>query len=115
MKTFFYGLFICCLLLGCSTKIKEGEICEREYIPAHTDIVMLPMVTYSNNVCITTLYPMPFFYPDAYQITIKSFRDEDWVYRTLYIPKEVYDQTQVGGYYVMGDGDFDDQPRERTK
>ena len=51
-------------LTGCSGKITEGEIYEKEYKPEKTSIVTVPIVHTNGKSTYTTIIPVTYHYPD---------------------------------------------------
>ncbi|HIX99857.1 MAG TPA: hypothetical protein H9974_10125, partial [Candidatus Dorea intestinigallinarum] len=59
-------------LSGCSEKITEGEIYEKEYKPEKTSIVTVPIVHTNGKSTYTTIIPVTYHYPDRWCIRIRS-------------------------------------------
>ena len=105
------------LLISCTPKIKEGEVYDKDFRPAHTTIILMPIVHYAGKTTFTTLVPMCFFYPDAWYISYRAFNEKSkkWDTATVWVPREVYDLAQVGGWYERTENDLDERPRVRQK
>jgi hypothetical protein len=105
------------LLTSCAPKIKEGEIYDKDYRPAHTTKVMTPVVHSCGKVTTTTLIPMWVYYPEAWYISYRAFNEKShkWDSATVWVSQEVYNMAQFGAWYERTDADFDSQPRVRQK
>lgn len=56
MKKIIFALFACLILLtGCSQKITEGEIYEKEFRPEKTEVLIVPMVHTNGKTSYTRL------------------------------------------------------------
>jgi len=113
---------ICIILIvslcGCST-ITEGEVYEKEYREAHTQIMMLPLNISNGKTSSTIMVPYFIRYPERYVILIKAYQDEKWVTEDFYVSKEVYDTINIGDMFLYDEdrGDLQDEPytKERKK
>lgn len=105
------ALLLCLTLCGCSPKLKEGEVYEKHFIPAHTDHLLIPYVRYNaaSKSSTVILIPVSRHYPDQYKICIKAMQGDDWITETFYVPQDVYDSVEIGNYFHYDDG------RDRTQ
>jgi len=105
------------LLTSCTPKIKEGEIYDKDFQPAHTTMIMMPIVHSAGKTTFTTLVPMWFFYPDAWYISYRAFNQKSnkWDSATVWVNREVYELSQIGDWYERKENDLDEQPRVRQK
>ncbi|WP_257311149.1 hypothetical protein [Geothrix fuzhouensis] len=106
----------CCALmlaLACEPALKEGVVATKEFHPAHTQMILMPMTVSSGKTTTITMVPMFFFYPDSYSVDIKKFNGKKWERATWWVDRYTYEQIVVGGYYKAKDDDLDEQPRER--
>lgn len=104
------------LLTGCSQKITDGEVYEKEYKEAHTEIRMIPIVTTNGKTTHTTIIPYTYHYPDRYIVYIKKFEDNEWKTANYYITKEIYESINIGDQFEYVEGrDLTDEPYTREK
>lgn len=96
MKKIIFVLFACLILLtGCSQKITEGEIYEKEFLPEETRTIIIPMIHTNGKSLYTTYVPVTHHYPDRWRISIKSIeKNDDGDYDTAdyYTTEEVYNR-----------------------
>lgn len=116
-KAFFIVAVFAVLLTSCAPKIKEGEVYAKDYSPAHTTVILMPIVRSTGKTTSTTIVPMCFFYPDSWYISYRAFNEKSkkWDSATVWVTREVFDLVQIGGWYERTDEDLDDQPRIRQK
>lgn len=109
----------CCLffLCGCSNAITEGEVCEKEYREAHTQVMILPLIISNGKTISTIMVPYFVHYPDRYVIFIKAYQDEEWKTEDFYVSKEVYDSTNIGDMFLYDEerGDLQDEPYTKER
>ena len=102
IKRFILVVLLAALLLaGCSPRITEGEVIDKEFSPAHS-ITSASPVMISNGKSITTiLVPRTYTYPAEWRITILGY-DEDGnrVTETFRVTEEVFDATEIGAKFV---------------
>ena len=105
------------LLSGCASSITSGEVYRKEYIPEHTSMTMMPVVTYNGKTTTTTLVPYTIHYNDRYVIYIKAFDGEKWQTEDFYVSPEVYDAVQIGDIFDYDDtcGDLTDEPYTKQR
>ena len=126
MEKFFIGLGIFCIILivvimviglsGCSGKITEGEVYEKEYKAAHTEVMIVPITTYNGKTSSVHMIPYFYSYPDRYIIKIKKFEDNEWKKAEYYVPKDVYDGINVGDQFeYVKDRDLTEEPYTRER
>lgn len=116
-------LALCLIMLlslcGCSDKITEGEVYEKEYREAHTSLMMLPLVMSNGKTTTTTIVPYIVYYPDRYVIHIRAFVDNEWVTEDFYVSEEVYNSINIGDMFVFDEdrGDLTEEPytKERSE
>lgn len=111
MKKYFLFLIIT-LIVSCSS-IKEGEIYEKEFLPYHTEMTLMPIIISTGKSCVPILMPMWFNYPDAYKISFKKFSEKKNKFetRTVYTSKYVFDSSAIGNWYKICEDDCDEQPK----
>lgn len=105
------ALLLCFTLCGCGPKLEEGEVYDKQFIPAHTDHLLIPYIHYNaaSKSSYTIFIPVARHYPDQYEIFIKAMQDDEWVTETFYVPQDVYDAIEIGNYFHYDDS------RDRTK
>lgn len=105
------ALLLCFTLCGCGPKLEEGEVYDKQFIPAHTDHLLIPYIHYNaaSKSSYTILIPVARHHPDQYEICIKAMQDDEWVTETFYVPQDVYDAIEIGNYFHYDDS------RDRTK
>jgi len=116
-KAFLIIVVFVVLLTSCVPKIKEGEVYDKDYNPAHTSVILMPIVHSAGKTTFTTLVPMCFIYPEAWYISYRAFNEKSqkWDTATVCVTHEVYDLVQIGGWYERTETDLYKQPRVRQK
>ena len=115
------GALICLLLVvslcGCSSVIIEGEVYEKEYREAYTQVMVLPLVISNGKTTSTIMIPYFVHYPDRYVIFIKAYQDEEWKTEDFYVSKEVYDSIKIGDMFLYDEerGDLQDEPYTKER
>lgn len=82
-------------LAGCSPKLKHGEVYAKEFIPAHTVTMFVPMVHTTGKSTWTQSVPFIYHYPDDYTVSIKA-NDGSGDTATYHVTKNVYDAVDIG-------------------
>lgn len=101
---------------GCGNKLKEGEVYDKEFKPAHTTTVFIPVVMSNGKSSTTVIVPYFYFYPDRYVIKIKAFKDDEWLKNEIYVSKDVYEGIDIGSEFKYVEGrDLLDEPYTREK
>ena len=110
---------LCALLLtSCSQKITEGEVYEKEFKEAHTEVRIIPIVMTNGETTHTIMMPFTYSYPDRYIVYIKKFEDNEWKTANYYVTKEIYENIKIGDEFEYVEGrDLVDEPytRERSE
>lgn len=102
-------------LCSCST-ITEGEVYKKEYRPAFTTVMMLPLVHSNGKTTTTTMVPYIIYYPDRYVVFIKAFVNNEWKTEDYYVPKDTYDTLNIGDMFeYVKDRDLTEEPYTKTK
>ena len=111
--------FLIIFLMGCGSKITEGEVYEKEFKPEESVLMMIPIVHSDGKTCSTTLIPVWYHYPDRWCIRIRSInQNEDGNYDTAeyYTTEEVYNCTDVGNIFSYEpERDFTEEPVVKEK
>ncbi len=93
------SVLLCLALCGCAPKLQEGEVCEKNFTPAHTDYLIVPLVISNGKTTNVIMLPVRRKYPDQYAISIKAVQDDEWITETFYVTQDVYDAVEIGGYF----------------
>lgn len=104
-------------LCGCSDKLTEGEVYEKEFKKAETNVRLIPFVISNGKTTITRLIPYVYSYPDRWIIKIRE-PNGDGTYKTAtyYTSKEVYDSINIGDTFSYVSGrDFENEPYTRER
>ena len=100
-------LFLC----GNEERLTEGEVYDKNFTAAHSQVLMLPMVHTNGESTYTTMMPYTRYYPDTYSVSIRDFQDGELVKDTYYVPEEVYDAVQIGDMFQYdADRDLEEAP-----
>ena len=103
-------ILILLFLSGCST-ITEGKIIEKEFIPAHTESILIPVVTKVGNSTITNLIPVIRDYEDQWVIIFEGTNEEgEKETRKVYTDEETYNSYEVGDNLVYVEDRDEDEP-----
>lgn len=109
-------LLIAILLTGCSQEIRDGEVYNKEFKEAYTQVVMIPMTIYNGKTSTTMIIPYTYYYPDRYIIYIKKFEDNEWKIADYYVTKEIYETINIGDQFEYVEGrDLAEEPYTREK
>lgn len=106
------GLLLFLLLLtGCGAEITEGEVIQKEFTPAHTQLRMVPVVRSDGRTPHTTMLPYVYFYSDKWTITIRAYsEDGEEIRETFRVSEQVYDETELGSEFIYTDDMEPDEP-----
>lgn len=98
-------------------KITEGEVYEKEFIPAYNQMMIIPIVISNGKTTTTMMIPYMYYYPDSWVIKIKDFQDNKWVTEDFYVSEEIYNAVTIGSEfkYQPDRGDLNDQPYTREE
>lgn len=104
------------VLTGCSQEISDGEVYDKEFKEAHTEVRIIPITMYNGKTTTTTIIPYTYYYPDRYIIYIKKFEDNEWKTADYYVTKEIYETINIGDQFEYVEGrDLADEPYTREK
>lgn len=123
MKKLKYILILLCIITsiiftGCNKKGFEGEICELEFKPAYDTVLLLPITIYNGKTTTIILVPYIRHYPDRYYVKVRHFNDKDqkYNYDDCYVPKDVFDELDIGDWFVFDPNNyFDSEPYTQEK
>lgn len=111
---------MCAILIlfvtGCGAKLKEGEVYEKTYSPAHTAVVCFPNYFYSGGTPQIILIPYNVHYDESWCIKIRAYdKDtETWDKADYYVDEETYSEYEVGDIFKCEDVSYSEEP-EYTK
>ena len=111
-------LIILLLLTGCSKKITEGEVYDKEYKESYTTVRLIPIVTSNGKTTSTRMIPYVYRYPERWVIRIKDFdsKNDKWIYEEYYVNKYVYDEIGIGDTFKYDKNrDYKEEPYERGR
>ena len=104
------------ILTGCTSKISSGEVYQKEFKEAHTEVRVIPLIRSNGKTTYTTMMPYIYHYPDRYIIYIKKFEDNEWKTASYYTTKEVYESTNIEDQFeYVKDRDLAEEPYTRTR
>ena len=88
-------------LAACEGEITQGEVKSKEFIPAHNQIMMVPIVHSDGRTSYTTWMYYTYYYPDTYTIPIEKWDKKEGKNRQARyeVTKEVYDAVSVGAEF----------------
>lgn len=97
-----FTVIVMFLLCGCSDEITQGEVIEKNYSPAHTKIITMPVVISGGKTSNITLVPFKYYYSDKWEITIQQWNEESKEIQTAVfrVTKEVYDGIEIGSEFI---------------
>jgi hypothetical protein len=97
-------------LSGCST-ITEGKIIEKEFIPAHTETLLVPIVMSTGKSTFTNFIPVIRDYEDQWVIMFEGTNEEgEKEARKVYTDEETYNSYEVGDNFVYVEDRDEDEP-----
>ena len=104
------------LLVGCGARIASGEVIDKKYTEAHTQVIMAPIVMSNGKTTTTTIIPFIYHYADRWEITIRQYDAEDGaeVTATYRVTQEVYDAVSMHDEFVY-DKDMEPEELEYTR
>lgn len=90
------------ILTGCGQKITEGEVVAKKYSPAHSSVVLIPIVHTNGKTSYATIVPFIYHYSDKWEITIEAYdaEKEETVSATYRVTESVYDAVEIGAEFV---------------
>lgn len=111
------SLIFIIILSSCGSAITSGEVYDKEFIPAHSEVQYMPTVIFDGKTTRTALIPYTFYYEDRYVIYIKAFDGENWQAEDFFVPEEVYNALRIGDMFEYDEsrGDLDDEPYTKEK
>lgn len=102
IKSVLFVLFISVLISACGNKITEGKVYEKEFIPAHSETVLMPMVIPCGKSVVTVMRPQIIRKSDTWYIKIESAELDEGgnIEKAIYsVTEEIFNQYEVGDFY----------------
>lgn len=89
-------------LSGCSGKITSGEVVEKNFTPAHSEVRLIPIVKSNGKSTSTRLVPFVYHYSDRWDVTIAAWDEEEKKMQTATyrVTEEVYEAAEIGAEFV---------------
>ncbi len=106
------------LISGCGNKLREGEVCGKEYREAYTTIRLMPLTISNGKKTTTRLFPYIIRYPDRWSVTIKAYTEDnrEWETAKYWVTKEVFDAVNIGAQFEYdAETCLDDEPYTRER
>lgn len=106
-------ILVTLLFVGCSGDlIKEGEVIDKNYTPAHQYTTIIPIAMYNGKITTTLFIPYIYRYSDKWEITIQNWDDKSGVmleakYR---VTQSCYDGVNLGDEFIYTDEATPDYP-----
>ena len=100
------------VLIGCKKNKPSGEVYDKEFRPAYSTTVFLPLTIYNGKTATTIIVPYIYYYPNRYVIHIKWF-DGKWKYHEYFVSKELFDEIEIGSEFEYQNGTYDREPYTR--
>lgn len=119
-KVMAIGLCLFCMAVtGCGKEqLREGEIYDKAFTPAHSETTILPLTIYNGKTFTVTYIPCIYHYYDSYCIKIREYDPDKKNYKTAqyYTTKEVFDACEIGGIFIYDETrDFEEVQYEKKK
>ena len=108
--------FMLLIFVGCATKITEGEVIEKQFTPAHSNLMTVPLTITNGKTATIVSVPYMYYYPEKWEITIQDWDDTEgkMVTATYRVTKEVYNAVEIGDKFVY-DKEFEPSYPEYTR
>jgi len=109
--------FLLLFLIGCKTNKPSGEVYDKEFRPAYSTTVLLPLTIYNGKTVTTIIIPYIYYYPNRYVIHIKWFdvKKDKWRYYEYFVNETLYEKVNVGDMFEYQKGTYDREPYTREK
>lgn len=106
-------------LLGCASKITSGEVINKSYTEAHTQMLLIPVVISNGKTMSTILVPYIYHYSDRWDVTIQAWdaADKKMKRATYRVTEDVYNSVDIGAEFVYDKSMQPEEPeytRERS-
>lgn len=104
-------LAVILLLTGCKAEITSGEVTEKNFSPAHTQVMLMPLCISNGSSITTTLMPFIYHYADQWTVTITTWDEKSGEMQsaTYRVTETVYDEVEIGAEFTYSK---DMQPTE---
>lgn len=102
-------------LCACSAKLTQGEVSKKEFVPKHTETVLIAQIFTDGENIQTIFVPFVYFYDDTYKITIRAYDENKEENTATYrVKKEIYDKVDIGDEFIY-QKDFEPDYPEYTR
>lgn len=99
-KVFFLIVILSVILCGCGNKIEKGVVYDKEFVPAYTETVLIPIVSTNGKTTTTTLIPVTNSISEKWYISIQSQGEGEEYQKARYeVSEEIFNQYEVGDFY----------------
>ena len=104
-------------LCACGNEIEQGVVFKKEYKPAFTTIMFIPMVISTGKGTTTVSVPYTYHYPERWVIYIQDEVNGELVTEDFYVSQEFYNQVNIGDIYTYDEnrGDLINEPYTKVK
>ena len=111
-----FMVFIILISVGCTAKITEGEVIEKEFTPAHNTLMVLPLTVFNGKTTTVISVPYMYHYSDKWEITIQDWdkKENKMVTATYRVTEEVYNVVEIGDGFIY-DEEFEPNCPEYTR
>lgn len=115
--TLIISVILIILCFSSCDKITHGEVYSKEYKPAESRIMYIPIVHTNGKNTFTTIIPFYYHYPDRWEIDIRQPDGKgDYLTAEYYVDKSVFDAIKIGDEFVYDSTrDYDEEPYTREK
>lgn len=89
-------------LSACGGMITSGEVIDKTYTPAHTQLMIIPVTISSGKSFTTVMVPYIYCYSDDWKITIQKYNcvKQEMSSATYRVTKDVYNSVTIGSEFV---------------
>lgn len=96
------SLMIFMLTACCDNQITQGEVVEKNFTPAHTQVIIVPIAISNGKTVTITPIPYIYHYNDKYTITIEQWDEkENEIKRATYsVSEEIYNVVNMGDEFI---------------
>ena len=90
------------LLCSCSQKITQGEIYDKIFYPAHTELISIPIIQLYGEDIYTTYQYCSQDYPDQWVICIRQMNNEGkYDIASYYVSEALYNSVDIGDEFAF--------------
>ena len=89
---------------------------EKIFTPAHSEIIVIPVVHSNGKTSYTTMIPFVYHYSDNWEVTIQQYSEDEssMLSATYRVTEEVYNSVEVGAEFVY-DKDMEPNTPQYTR